>query len=232
MPGNVLVLLGALGVGVLAGALLPFRDLGLGTFLVLLAAGGVLLAASRHRRDPFTLACAGLCLALLAVVVLRDAEWIVVLCLLAGAGSAASGWPAAGRFPAFVLAGAVAWPLAGLRGLPWLGRTARRSPASGDGAPLLRTVVWSLLGVTVFALLFASADALFAEWVGAVVPDLGSADVRRCACSSPSRSAACAGRRRTSPSTRHRSTARARRAARSPTASSGWRRCWSSTRSS
>ena len=30
--------------------------------------------------------------------------------------------------------------------------------------------------MTVFALLFASADALFAEWVGAIVPDVGSAD--------------------------------------------------------
>ena len=30
----------------------------------------------------------------------------------------------------------------------------------------------SVLGVVVFGLLFASADALFAEWVDAVVPDL------------------------------------------------------------
>jgi hypothetical protein len=71
----------------------------------------------------------------------------------------------------------VAWPLAALRGLPWLGRTARAVTGLGNGAALLRTAVWSLLGITVFALLFASADALFAEWVGAVVPDLGSADL-------------------------------------------------------
>jgi hypothetical protein len=77
--------------------------------------------------------------------------------------------------PSFVLAG-LAWPLASLRGLPWLGRTARIITGLGSGPALLRTALWSVLGITVFALLFASADALFAEWVGALVPDLGSAD--------------------------------------------------------
>ena len=175
VPGNVPVLLGALGVGVLAGVVLPFRDFGLGVFLVLLAAGGVLLAASRHRRDPFTLTCAALCLALSATVVFRDAEWIVLLCLLAGAGLFAVGLVRGRSAPSFVLAG-LAWPLASLRGLPWLGRTARIITGLGSGPALLRTALWSVLGITVFALLFASADALFAEWVGALVPDLGSAD--------------------------------------------------------
>ncbi len=184
VPGNVAVLLGALGVGVLAGVVLPFRSLGLGTFLVLVAAGGVLLAASRHRHDPFTLTCAALCLALSATVVIRDAEWIVLLCLFAGAGLCAVGLVRGRSVPSFLLA-ALAWPLAGLRGLPWLGRTARRITGLGGGAALPRTAVWSVLGITVFALLFASADALFAEWadalfaewVGALVPDLGSADL-------------------------------------------------------
>ncbi|HWN26651.1 MAG TPA: DUF4153 domain-containing protein, partial [Actinomycetospora sp.] len=176
VPGNVRVLLGALGVGVLAGAILPFRDPGLATFLVLLAAGGVLLGASRHRRDPFTMTCAGLCLALSAVVVLRDAEWIVALCLLAAAGLGMVGLVRGRRVPSFLVA-AAAWPLAALRGMPWLGRTARALTGLGNGAALLRTAVWSAVGVTVFALLFASADALFAEWVDAVVPDVGSEDV-------------------------------------------------------
>ncbi|CAN5151946.1 hypothetical protein BH18ACT9_BH18ACT9_09950 [soil metagenome] len=176
VPGNVVVLLGALGVGLLAGVILPFRDLGLGTFLVLAAAGGVLFAASRHRRDPFTLTCAALCLALAATVVLRDAEWIVLLCLFAGAGLCAVGLVRARGVPSFGLAG-IAWVLAGIRGLPWLGRTARIITGLGSGAALLRTALWSVLGITVFALLFASADALFAEWVGALVPDLGWADL-------------------------------------------------------
>ncbi len=174
VPGNVRLLLGALGVGVLAGAILPFRDHGLGVFLVLVAAGGVLLGSSRHRRDPFTLTCAGLCLALSATALLRDAEWIVALCLITGAGVCFIGLVGGRTVVSFVLAG-IAWPLAGLRGMPWLGRTLRRITGMGGGAAFVRTAVLSVLGVTVFALLFASADALFAEWVGAIVPDIGSA---------------------------------------------------------
>jgi hypothetical protein len=176
LPANLPVLLGALGVGVLASVVLPFRDLGLAMFLVLVAAGGVLLAASSHRRDPFTVTCAGLCLALSATVVVRDAEWIAVLCLFAGAGLCAIGLVRGRTVPSFVLAG-IAWWLAGLRGLPWLGRTARVLTGLGSGAALLRTALWSLLGITVFALLFASADAVFAEWAGALVPNFEWADL-------------------------------------------------------
>lgn len=176
VPGDIAVLLGALAVGLFAGVVLPFRDHGLGIFAILVAAGAVLLAASRHRRDPFTLTCAGLCLALTATLVLRDAEWIVLLCVLAAGGLCAVGLVRGATVPSFLLA-ALAWPLAGLRGLPWLGRTIRMITGLGSGAALLRTAIWSVLGITVFALLFASADALFAEWVGALVPDIGSEDL-------------------------------------------------------
>jgi hypothetical protein len=159
------------GVGVLAGIVLPFRDFGLGTFVVLLAAGGVILGFSVHRRSPFTLACAALCVLLAATVVVRDADWIVVLCLLAGGALCVAGLVNGRTLPAFVLAG-MSWPLAGLRGIPWLGRSVRAVTGQGSSAAALRTVVWSLLGVVVFGLLFASADAVFAQWAGAVVPDL------------------------------------------------------------
>ena len=175
LPGEVRVLLGALAVGVLAGIVLPYRDLGLGTFVVLVAAGGVLLASSRHRRDPFTLVCAAFCLALAIVPVVRDAEWIAVLCMLAGGGLCAVGLVRGRTVPAFVLS-VVAWPISGLRGLPWLGRTLRGVTGLGNKAAVARTALLSAVGLAVFALLFASADALFAEWVGAVVPDIGSED--------------------------------------------------------
>ena len=42
---------------------------------------------------------------------------------------------------------------------------------------LFRTAAVSLLLVAVFGALFASADALFARWIGALVPDLGSEEV-------------------------------------------------------
>ena len=37
---------------------------------------------------------------------------------------------------------------------------------------MVRTVIWSLLGILVFGALFASADALLAEWWSSVLPDL------------------------------------------------------------
>ena len=71
--------------------------------------------------------------------------------------------------PGFVLAG-LAWPLSALRGLPWLGRTLAVLTGLGQRAALLRTLVWSFLGLLVFGALFASADALLAEWVDAAAP--------------------------------------------------------------
>ncbi|WP_433167437.1 DUF4153 domain-containing protein [Kribbella sp. CA-247076] len=171
LPGNLRAVLYCLGVGVLAGIILPFRDLGLGTFVVLLAAGVVILRFSVNRRSRFTRACAALCPLLAAVTVLRDAEWIAVLCLLAGIAVCMAGLVNGRTVPAFVVAG-VSWPLAGLRGLPWLGRSAQAVKGLRTSAAALRTILWSLLGVVVFSLLFASADAIFAEWAGAIVPDL------------------------------------------------------------
>jgi two-component system sensor histidine kinase BaeS len=171
VSGHPRALLAAVAVGVLAGIVLPFRDLGVGTFVVLLACGGAVLATAVHRRSAFTLACSGLCVLLASTAVLRDAEWIVVLCLLAGAAVFIAGVVDGRSVPGFVLAG-IAWPLTALRGLPWLGRSLRPIGVAGRNGAALRTVLLSVLGVVVFGLLFASADALFAEWADAVVPDL------------------------------------------------------------
>jgi len=171
VPGNIRAVLSSLGVGLLAGIILPFRDLGIGTFVVLLAAGGVILGFSANRRSRFTQACAALCVLLATTVVVRDAEWIAVLGLLAGGVVCVAGLVNGRSMPAFILA-AIALPLAGLRGLPWLGRSLQAVTSVRKSAAALRTVVWSLLAVLVFGLLFASADALFAKWADAIVPDL------------------------------------------------------------
>ncbi|MFC0626369.1 DUF4153 domain-containing protein [Kribbella deserti] len=171
LPGNVRAVLGSLAVGLLAAIVLPFRDGGIGMFVVLLAAGGVILAFSANRRSRFTQACAVLCVLLTSTVVVRDADWIVVLCILAAGVICVAGLVNGRTLPAFVLSG-LALPLAGLRGLPWLGRSVRAITGLGKSAAALRTVVWSLLAVLVFSLLFASADAVFAKWAGVLVPDL------------------------------------------------------------
>ncbi len=171
VPGRVSVLLGALGVGLLAAIVLPYRDAGIGTFLVLLAGGAVIMAASARGADRFTQACAVICVLLAAVTMLRDADWIIALSIVTGAVVTVCGVTGARTMPGFVLSG-ISGPLAGLRGLPWLGRTLGALTGGGNAAALLRTAVWSAAGLLVFGLLFASADALFAEWADALVPDL------------------------------------------------------------
>ena len=79
--------------------------------------------------------------------------------------------------PGFVLAG-LSWPLASLRGLPWFGRSLRLVGTGGRTPAVVRTIAWSVLGLAVFGALFASADALFAEWVDALVPNLTFNDGR------------------------------------------------------
>ena len=97
------------------------------------------------------------------VLTVRDAQWIGVLGVLVSVLLTTAALTRARRRWGMFL-GALAWPFSGLRGLPWLGRTLRSrgwgaTPRpSRDGAP-------SLLGVLVFGLLFASADAIFGHWV-------------------------------------------------------------------
>ena len=64
------------------------------------------------------------------MLVLRDAEWIAVLGVLVGAVLTTAALTSA-RSVLGMVSGAAAWPLSGLRGMPWLGRTLR---AFGGGA--------------------------------------------------------------------------------------------------
>ncbi|WP_426246251.1 DUF4153 domain-containing protein [Nocardioides sp. LHG3406-4] len=170
VPGRRDLVGAALAVGVLAGVVLPFRQPGLALFMVLVAGTSTLAYAARNRRDPFTMACLAGCALLCLPVLLLDAVWISTLCWMAGGILALIGVTQGRSVPSFVLAG-LSWPLASLRGLPWFGRTLQGLAGRGRGPGLLRTVVWSLLAVVVFGLLFASADALVASWLGALVPD-------------------------------------------------------------
>ena len=71
----------------------------------------------------------------------------------------------------FVVAG-IAWPLSALRGLPWLGRSVRGVLGTGRAPRVVLTALWSVVAVLVFGLLFVSADAVVADWVDGVLPDL------------------------------------------------------------
>jgi hypothetical protein len=161
----------ALASGLLAAVVLPFRDAGIGTALVLGTVSAVAASADRRLRTPYHVAAAVLCTLLIATVAVRDAEWITFLCLVAAFAVGVAVLAEGRTLPGLVASG-LAVPLAALRGLPWLGRSLTASRRSSSWAPAVRTVGLSALLVLVFGLLFASADALFASWAAAVVPDV------------------------------------------------------------
>ena len=171
LPARPRLVVASLAVGLLGAVVLPFRDLGVGTFVVVIAAGSPALATRWPRRTAYLLVSTVLAVLLLSALVLRAAEWISVLCVLAAFGVAVSALVDA-RSASGVLASAFAVPLAGLRGLPWLGRGVRTAGHVGRLWPALRTAAVSLVLVAVFGALFASADAVFASWLDALVPDL------------------------------------------------------------
>lgn len=164
--------LAALGVGAFAAVTWPFREVGLETSLTMLLAGGLMWVVARHRRDPWTLACAVLAALLATTAALRDSQAVVTLAVLAGVTVAAAGVTRARGLLAMVAAGA-AWPLSGLRGLPLLGRTLTAVGRRKLLWPVLRTAALALVALVVFGGLFASGDAVFGSWASALVPDLG-----------------------------------------------------------
>jgi hypothetical protein len=171
VPARPRLVAAAAAAGVLAAMVTPGRDWGVGTFLVLATVCGVVAAADTHLRTPYHLTAGALSLLLMTPLFLLDADWIVVLCLLA-AFAVGSSALAGGRSVTGLAASMAGVPLAGLRGLPWLGRSLTVAPGSRAWAPVLRTVMLSVLAVAVFGALFASADAVFARWADALVPDL------------------------------------------------------------
>ncbi|HEX6249578.1 MAG TPA: DUF4173 domain-containing protein [Nocardioidaceae bacterium] len=171
LPARPRLVVAAAAVGVLAAMVTPGRDWGVGTFVVLATVCGVVAVVDTRLRTPYHLASGTLSLLLMTPLFLLDADWIVVLCLLA-AFAVGSSALTDGRSVTGLAASMAAVPLAGLRGLPWLGRSLTAAPGSRTWAPVLRTAALSVLAVVVFGALFASADAVFARWADALVPDL------------------------------------------------------------
>ncbi len=168
--GRPSVVLAALGVGLVAGMVLPFHDVGLGWWLVLVAMIGSVTWTARERLDGYGWGLLALATALTLPVLLLSAGWIVTLCVLTAALLVVVTLTGAGTLVGFVAA-PVAVPLAALRGLPWLGR----SLEGGTGAVswrAARTALVSLVLVLVFGTLLGSADAIYGSWLGHLVPDL------------------------------------------------------------
>jgi two-component system sensor histidine kinase BaeS len=175
LPGLRVVVACAL-VGVLAGATMTFTAPGLSWVLVLVGAGVAAYLTARHRRNAFTIACTSLASLLVLPLMLLDAQGIALLGVFAAAGVFLIGVTDA-RTPAGFLLSGISWPLSSLRGLPWFGRALRVVGTGGRAPAIVRTVVVSLLALAVFGALFASADALFATWIDALVPTLSFNDL-------------------------------------------------------
>lgn len=170
-----LPLVASIAIGALAAVILPERNLGLGALLVLLLSGGLVLWLSVYRRRPWTRLAAVLCVGLASLVVLRAAEWVAVLAVLAAAALVTTSLTGARRVVP-MLAGGIAWVLSGVRGLPLLGRTLAATSRHRTLWPVLRTGALSLVALVVFGGLFASGDAVFGSWAARILPDVQVAD--------------------------------------------------------
>ena len=176
VPGRFGLFIGAVVAGLLGGLLIPDRNAGLGTVVVLLTAGGVVMLAGREQRGGsrptwFQGVCYVLFALLASVSVFRDAEWIVALCLITAIAVLLCASTLAKTLLGIVLTG-ISWPLAGLRGIPWLGRTLTSVSGRGHGAAVARTTALSLLGLVIVGLLVTTADAVLGSWVDRFVPDV------------------------------------------------------------
>ncbi len=162
----------AAGVGLLGAAALVGHQVGLGVSVVGLGVLGVAVPGLVRRRALGQLATLALAAALLVMVSVRAADWVVALCLLAAVGAAAVALTSARRPSAVLLAPAAA-ALGTLRSLlavrSGLGALAGRRREQTLVA--LRSLAVTLVLVGVFGALFASADALFAALLPRV--DLG-----------------------------------------------------------
>lgn len=165
------LVLAAIGIGVLAGLLLPHRPIGVATLLVLLVAGGTVLRVSVNRGKRWSQVFAATAIVLSFMTILRAAEWLTMLSVgIAGVllmvavtdakalGAMVGGW--------------LSWVLAAVRGLPLLGRSLDAMSRVSTLWPALRTIAISLAALVIFGGLFASGDAIFGSWVSALVPDL------------------------------------------------------------
>ncbi|MFG1942162.1 DUF4153 domain-containing protein [Nonomuraea sp. NPDC048826] len=166
LPGTPRWLLPAAGgAGVFAAIALPEAQVGLGIVLVGVVLGAAALPAVARRMTPWTIAFGLTAYWLIAMAAVRDADWLVGILLLAGAGLVALAVSGAGLGWLGVIRGGASVLLA-LGPLPWFlaaplkGLVARRRVL-----PMLAGIGITVVLLAVFGLLFASADPVFASYV-------------------------------------------------------------------
>jgi hypothetical protein len=167
------VLLVCCVVGVVGGVSLVGHRPGLGAAIVGLGVwAGAVPALVRRRQVPAG-ATAALSVALVAVVAVRDAGWLVALCVGTAAVLAAVAATGA-RATSAVLFAVPGWFAGMLRAMGAAGRSVRLA-VGGRSVRLLgvvRSVAVTVVLLTAFGLLFASADQVFASYLPDVQVDL------------------------------------------------------------
>jgi len=171
LPSGLATVAAAAGAGLVAGVALSFTAPGITWTLVAVVCGAAALLRARRRTELWTILCSALALLLVLPLTLLDAWWIQMLGLLAATAVFLCGVTGARTMPGIVLSG-IAWPLSSLRGLPWFGRSLRIAGNGSRTPAVVRTAVWSLLGLGVFGTIFASANPVFGSWVDELVPNL------------------------------------------------------------
>lgn len=163
---------GALAAGLVAASLLVADHAGLNVLLTAVAVVASVALLGPLRRDPWHRALGGLALALAAVPVLWDSDWLVALCLL-GAFGVGAFVVADGRswlsVPLSVPSLGVAW----IRGLVWmLPLLRRRAGWPRNLGSWIRGVLVGGVATLVVGALLASADEGFGNVVSHVVPEI------------------------------------------------------------
>lgn len=162
LPTSTLVI-GAV-VGLAAGGLLTTYRAGLGVALVWAAVWAAALPVLIRKRAMTDVASVALVIALFAVPAISDAGWVVAAALVTGVALGAV-VATAGRSTPAMLTGWLTWLLAMLRAAAWTGRgiRSRLGTRARSTWATVRTTVITLALVSVFVVLFASADVVFAS---------------------------------------------------------------------
>lgn len=154
----------AAGAGVFGAVALPGAQIGLGVVLVAVVLGAAAMPAVLRRMTPWTCAYALVAYTLIAMAAVRDADWLVGVLLVAGAGLAALAVSGAGAGWLGAIRGVLSVLLA-LPPVPWfLAEPVKRLTSRRRILPVLGGLGITVVLLAVFGVLFASADRVFASY--------------------------------------------------------------------
>jgi hypothetical protein len=164
----------ALLAGLIGAVSLPGAPPGLGVVVTTVAVSTGLLPALRSRLTPWTLLTGTAALALAGMSVVRDAEWLVALDLLAAFAVGSIGLAGGVNFRD-LLRGAGSVVLAAPMAPAYAGKPIAASVTATSVrrvTPAVRATAISALLLVVFGALFSSADAVFGDFASSLVPSV------------------------------------------------------------